>query len=270
MFDFWQVFLQFLFRVTAGLAASMAVTDPRHVTSGFYRVHLWVIMGLNTLGALAVWSYAARLQSEPRTWWMVVFWVTVATAIAGYIGAVAWLYEGKKFGVVALWAIALLACGCGLLSATASGALSRPWAAQGLWTADWLTSAALLGTTLAGMFLGHWYLNTPGMKLEPLRRLVWLMGAAVAARIAVASLGLASVGFGWGLEGEPVKLMWPFIGLRWGAGLILPAILAWMTSKTLDVPNTQSATGILYAGVIVSFIGELTSQLLVLQRAGTP
>jgi hypothetical protein len=28
------------------------------------------------------------------------------------------------------------------------------------------------------------------------------------------------------------------------------------------VPNTQSATGILYAGVILVFLGELMSQLL--------
>ena len=35
-----------------------------------------------------------------------------------------------------------------------------------------------------------------------------------------------------------------------------------MTLGTLKIPNTQSATGILYAAVILAFIGELTSQLL--------
>jgi len=35
-----------------------------------------------------------------------------------------------------------------------------------------------------------------------------------------------------------------------------------MTWYTLKVPNTQSATGILYAGVILAFLGELTSLLL--------
>jgi hypothetical protein len=39
-------------------------------------------------------------------------------------------------------------------------------------------------------------------------------------------------------------------------------MLALMTWYVLKVPNTQSATGILYAGVILSFIGELSSQLL--------
>jgi hypothetical protein len=31
---------------------------------------------------------------------------------------------------------------------------------------------------------------------------------------------------------------------------------------TLKVPNTQSATGILYAAVTLVFLGELTAQLL--------
>jgi hypothetical protein len=35
--------------------------------------------------------------------------------------------------------------------------------------------------------------------------------------------------------------------------------MAWFTLK---IPNTQSATGILYAAVVATFLGELMSQLL--------
>jgi hypothetical protein len=35
-----------------------------------------------------------------------------------------------------------------------------------------------------------------------------------------------------------------------------------MTWETLRIPNTQSATGILYVAVILSFLGELTSQFI--------
>jgi len=35
--------------------------------------------------------------------------------------------------------------------------------------------------------------------------------------------------------------------------------MAW---QTLKIPNTQSATGILYVGVMTTFLGELTAQLL--------
>jgi hypothetical protein len=35
-----------------------------------------------------------------------------------------------------------------------------------------------------------------------------------------------------------------------------------MSRKTLDIPNTQSATGILYVACIAAIVGELTAQLL--------
>ena len=53
-----------------------------------------------------------------------------------------------------------------------------------------------------------------------------------------------------------------FLALRWLAGILGVLIMAIMTWQTLKIPNTQSATGILYAGVILTFIGELVSQLL--------
>ncbi len=124
---------------------------------------------------------------------------------------------------------------------------------------EWLdppTAGLLLGSTIAAMFLGHWYLNTPTMELAPLRRLVLLMGAAVIARGAVCAVGL---GLQIALVGTPPL---PFVSLRWLAGLVGVMALAIMTWKTLAIPNTQSATGILYVGLIAVFLGELTSQLL--------
>jgi len=60
----------------------------------------------------------------------------------------------------------------------------------------------------------------------------------------------------------PHAIPFPFVALRWLAGLIGVGALAVMTWQTLKIPNTQSATGILYVAVIGVFIGELTSQLL--------
>jgi hypothetical protein len=57
-------------------------------------------------------------------------------------------------------------------------------------------------------------------------------------------------------------MFWIFIALRWLSGLLGTLALAILTWQTLKIPNTQSATGILYAGVICAFIGELTAQLL--------
>jgi hypothetical protein len=55
--------------------------------------------------------------------------------------------------------------------------------------------------------------------------------------------------------------------LRWSFGLIGVLALLWMTWQTLKIPNTQSATGILYVAVIGTFVGELTGLLLSAESA---
>ena len=50
---FGHILLEFLFRLTFGVAAAMACTSSRDVTSGFFRIHLWVLLGVQTLAALA-------------------------------------------------------------------------------------------------------------------------------------------------------------------------------------------------------------------------
>ena len=52
------------------------------------------------------------------------------------------------------------------------------------------------------------------------------------------------------------------LSLRWLAGLIGLPVLLVMSRKTLDIPNTQSATGILYVACLAAILGELTAQLL--------
>jgi hypothetical protein len=39
-------------------------------------------------------------------------------------------------------------------------------------------------------------------------------------------------------------------------------VLLWLARKTLEIPNTQSATGILYVACLAAILGELTAQLL--------
>jgi hypothetical protein len=112
---------------------------------------------------------------------------------------------------------------------------------------------------MAAMLLGHWYLNTPTMQLAPLRRLVLLAGGASLLRAGVCGIGLGLLIASAGLPEHARQL---FIALRWLGGLMGVLILAAMTWQTLKIPNTQSATGILYVAVIGTFLGELTSLLL--------
>jgi hypothetical protein len=117
--------------------------------------------------------------------------------------------------------------------------------------------------TMAAMLLGHWYLNAPGMQLAPLKRLLRWMTGLVAAQTLVSGIGLA-------LElshRDPTTAFLLFVILRWLFGLIGVAILIWMAWQTLKIPNTQSATGILYVAEIGTFVGETMSLLLSAESA---
>jgi hypothetical protein len=123
---------------------------------------------------------------------------------------------------------------------------------------DPATGGLLLGSTIAAMFLGHWYLNTPTMELEPLQKLIGLMVIAAALCAVVSSIGLGLQLAEIGLSTSELLMVF----LRWAAGIVGLVVLATMAWLTLKIPNTQSATGILYVAVIATFIGELTSLLL--------
>jgi hypothetical protein len=238
---------QFVFRLSFGLALAMAITPSRWVTSGYYRVHLYVLLGLNALATLVAWNDPARYS----------LWPPLAGAVLSYIGSVMWLYEKPRPGVAALVLVALTSI-AGAHGAAAPSTASGPLADLFAWL-DPLTAGWLLGTTMAAMLLGHWYLNTPTMQIAPLKRLVQCMLGAVVLRAVVSAAGLA---LSWSVLADFETGRMALLALRWLAGIAGTLLLIWMTWQTLKIPNTQAATGMLYVAVITTFLGELTAQLL--------
>jgi len=273
--------VQFLLRLSFGLATGMAITSSKRVTSGYFRNHLYVTLGLTTLAALLSYSVAPE-----------AFWLALGAALFSYIGSICWLYESPKAGKVTLVIVACLSLlgGFAQISSTVIADADQTYVDKGFpipteglkGTADdseelvrrarntgiiagllrvstLFSSGLLLGLTMAAMLLGHWYLNSPTMELAPLKRLILAMGVAVVLQAVVSLLGL------WGeLEyAGSLSTQWIlFLVLRWTFGLFGVGALAWMAWQTLKIPNTQSATGILYVAVIGTFVGETMSLLL--------
>lgn len=224
----------------------MAVTDPRKVTSGYYRNHLYVLLGLNVLATMVAISAPEQFSLAPP----------LAAAVLSYIGSLVWLYEKRRAGIAVLAVLSGVTL-WGAWSATV-WPVDASAATNLLVALDAPTSGLVLGLTIAAMFLGHWYLNTPTMAIGPLERLVILMGAAICLRGLVEGTELA---MNISSAGWPTTERWSFIALRWLAGIVGALLLTVMAWKTLKIPNTQSATGILYVAVIVTFLGELVSLL---------
>src|SRR5262245_43986077 len=168
---------EFLLRLAFGLAAAMAFVPPKQVTSGYFRNHLYVTLGLCALAALL-----CRAIAPPA------FLPAVAAAIVSYFGSVFWLYEKPTGGKLALTAVAGLAYAASYSLPAPSPTAS---AHDALRIAHMTTSGATLGFVMAAMLLGHWYLNAPGMALAPLRRLILLAAIAVLTHATLCGVGLA-------------------------------------------------------------------------------
>ena len=247
---------EFSLLLTLGISSMWCLMPRSKVTAGFFRIQMLLSMGLSmltilSLGHLTVAS-GGRLSGD------LLLAARIASGFGlfcGYIGSIVWTLDRRFAGTIAMMGIALstlvsLICSRGGISALASQA-------ELFHLTSSLATAGVLGGSVTGMLLGHWYLTAPTMSIDPLKTLSLYFGIAVVFRLAVSALGCAIAG--QSLHGG---VQWTWFSLRWLAGIIGPMIIAVMALQILKYRNTQAATGVLFAGVILSFIGEMSAALL--------
>lgn len=238
----------FCLRLAWGMIVSLVILPREVVHPRFFRVHY-----LTALGLLAVAGFFLREESHLWTWVALC-----GSGLCCIAGSIAWHLDGQPL-VRTILALALVFLSAALvLGGHAHRSESDRWEM----TADDFTSGALLGSSTTAMLMGHSYLLAPGMTLAPLLRSLAGLGVTLLCRVVAAGLGLwlwTGHGGSANLDGE----MQLFLPVRWLLGFVGPLVLGWMAWETARIRSTQSATGILYVVVIVCFLGELTSQLLV-------
>jgi hypothetical protein len=247
----------FLCRFAWGLAAGLLLTSPRVVPAGFFRVNLLVVLGLATFAALVA-ATAVPAACMPAA----------VAAVAAWAGSIAWFGERRRAG--------MLLCAVGAAALAVAAALTTdpvpgspgtgPAAVPGGFVpaAAALLSGLVTGLTVHAMLLGHWYLNAPGMRIDALERAIDVALAAWVVTVATVVVTLAVRGG----SGPGDATAWALVALRWLTGLVALPILLFMSRRTLAIPNTQSATGILYVACLAAILGELTAQLLGAVAAG--
>jgi hypothetical protein len=243
----------FSLRLALGMVAALLVLSPKQVNPRFFRAHFQIALGI---------ALVALLFAPPSSWDTVWFPVCLIVGmVLATFGSVVFAFDGAPGGV-ALTVVTTVAFGIGL---ALLGPAVEPVAVEHgkiAWVhSDNFTSAALLGASMTAMLMGHSYLNAPTMSIGPLKRLLAALGVAVLVWLAVAGPGLwcwTAAHPSATLEGS--MLLW--LPVRWLVGLLGPAVLTVLAWQTARIRSTQSATGILYVVVILTFLGELTSLLL--------
>jgi hypothetical protein len=243
-----RLLVDFLCRFGWGLSMALVLTPASLVPAGFFRVNMLVVLGLATFAALLCG------QAMPDHAWL----LPAAAAVTAWMASIAWFAERTRPGIVLCVITALLlAAATAVVQVAADGTLTRGWAHVGVA----LLSGLVTGLTVHAMLLGHWYLNAPGMRVDVLRRMIDIALAAWGVQLVVAMAAALPAGaLAAGADGSPTTTA--LVSLRWLAGLAGLPVLLWLSRKTLDIPNTQSATGILYVACLAAILGELTAQLL--------
>ncbi len=240
--------VDFLCRFGWGLSVAMVLTPSSLVPAGFFRVNMLVVLGLATFAALLCG------QALPAYAWL----LPAAAAVTAWMASIVWFAERTQPGIVLCVITALLlAAATAVVQVAADGTLADGWPHVGVA----LLSGLVTGLTVHAMLLGHWYLNAPGMRVDVLRRMIDIALAAWAVQLVVATAAALPAGaLAAGSAGGPTTMA--LVSLRWLAGLAGLPVLLWLSRKTLEIPNTQSATGILYVACLAAILGELTAQLL--------
>ena len=247
---------QFALLLVCGMSLMWAVMPRARVTSGFFRIQMLIVLGLSILALLTL-GRLVDLSGEPleERWLFAARVSTGVMAFLAYVGSIVWTLDRRPAGAVCVSLILTAAVTSLLLSRGGLGLLvTAPGAFSFLSN---LSTAAVLGGAVTGMLLGHWYLTAPTMSIDPLKQLSLYFGAAVVLRLLVSTAG-------WFLAGQALHdgTHWTWFAMRWLAGILGPLAIAVMAVRILRYRNTQAATGVLFAGVILVFIGEMAAALL--------
>ena len=251
---------QFTLQLIAGISLMWVLMPRRLVTSGFFRIQMLLVLGLSVLATLSAGQLTRRLGAEeiesvtaatPATFLTPLGILTMSLAGIAFIGSVLWTLERRKGGGICAFLI------WGLSN------LALDWAFRGRLDPNWLgllsagSSASVLGGAVTSMLLGHWYLTAPTMSISPLTRLTTILGISLVVRLVISAIG-------WSYSATELQgsLLWTWFALRWLAGIVAPLVLCGMTLRILRYRNTQAATGVLFATVILTFIGEMSAALL--------
>ena len=242
----------FCLRLACGLTGALIICPARDVNPRFFRAQYRIALGLTGVVTISLWEGAAP--------W---FKVLLAAAIGVlFCGALIWsLDKAPGNGFILVAALLCLV----IMLAEANRML---WPATPVWPAlaTEYASAALLGAATTAMLMGHSYLNAPTMSIRPLQNLLSVFFVTLIVRAVVAGFGMV-----WwtrshsivNLEDETVLWLVP----RWLVGFGMPMMLGAMACQAAGIRSTQSATGILYVVVVLTFLGELLS-LVLLQQSG--
>ncbi len=269
----------FVLKLSVGITLMWWLMPRKDVTDGFFRIQMRLLLGLAVLSVLLLsadqtWIEPAAVgQPESQQTSLVttpsaastaegvsvaksvagnIRLILIAVAIISYAGSIFWALGRRLPGNICihlLTALNVLAMCLHAWRVPNSGSVAQQLLSD-------FSTAAVLGSVVTGMLLGHWYLTTPTMSINPL----WWFNKAILVSAGLRMVASLWAVIGFGATSESTQQIW--LGIRWVGGILAPMIMTIVVWRVLKHRNTQSATGVLFAGLILVFMGEMTATLL--------
>ena len=244
-------------QMAAGGMPLLWIVRPHEFGAGFFRTMALVYLAVGLTGAYAM-TWPAHLLSIAGVSSLLVVAFLAFTAI---YAAVLWRKDPNPHPPVYF-----MACWAGLFHIVLES-LVTPVQSGGSWLAPlvFLSSALVLGLTLTGMWLGHYYLTSPSIPLGPLRRFgrtfLVAMGLHTALISFVTLLHLcdsnSAVRNSLSVNNFQDVLSW----VRLLIGIAAPMALAWMIDESAKLGANMSATGLFYLALAKVLVGELIGRV---------
>lgn len=257
----------FSLRMVFGISLMWILMPRAKVTAGFFRIQMLLVMSLSVLAGLTVsnqplvasLAVPAQLDlSQLALIQSVLCWTLVVIA---FLGSVFWTLGRRGMGTACIILIGSISFLTRVFSYFGPflvvGETLRFDTTLILGFLSDLATSAMFGGCMTAMLLGHWYLTAPSMSHAPLNHLNLLYGIAGLMRLLLSAICLFLF---WSLITSSTEWVW--LSLRWLAGILGPLLVSVMVWQIMKYKNTQSATGVLFVGVILTLIGELSAILL--------
>jgi hypothetical protein len=271
----------FVLKLSAGICMMWWLMPRHNVTDGFFRIQMRVVLGLAVLAALLLsrngtWNIADiamqqtvaeatasaentersnRREAAPVTRESVRSWqlrVQIGVAVVGYLGSVFWALGRRLPGNLCIHAMTF-----GSSATVALHSVYGPGDCIWLQLLSDFASSAVCGSVLTAMLLGHWYLTTPTMSTQPL----WWFNYAIVAAACLRLVASTTAVITQGLQVSGTT-HWMWLTIHWLGTIVVPLVVAALVWRILRYRNTQSATGVLFAGLILVLMGEMSGTLL--------
>jgi hypothetical protein len=259
----------FLYSLCGGMLIITATARLQQIAWSFLRLIGFLCFGINCLVVFGSLSYGPGAAGTASEW---ALRLGIATAVMSFVLVFSASLASSQPGAVRIICLVGGVMGvmasCLTIAARFGGSAGSPFALP-LTLVGHVLGALLLGSVTVAWLLGHAYLTATKMTIAPLmhfsRMLLYAVGVRLVFLLVVVGLPLLDVPIAGSPSSSALMGSWILLVMRVGVGLATVGVFAYMVYDCVRIRSTQSATGILYFGSVLVYVGELTSQYLSMQ-----